>query len=76
MSHPKTEIRQHPAGGFTLAVPATEAGTTRVYAGHFETEGDAAYALEPVRRPRWRQIALRLFQQAKRPARPARTSHE
>jgi hypothetical protein len=65
--HHKTEVKQHPAGGFTLAVPAsTHPGSSfRYYAGHFETEEAAVFALGPVRRPRWRQLALRLIRQCK-----------
>jgi len=70
MSTPsKPEVRQHPAGGYTVAVPAPAAArsTVRHYAGHFDTEEAAAFALNPVRRPRWRQLAFRLIRNATRP---------
>ncbi|HTO05203.1 MAG TPA: hypothetical protein VL069_15950 [Opitutus sp.] len=63
----KTEIREHPRGGYTLAVPASKSvdTTVRHYAGQFDTEEAAAFALNPVRRPRWRQLAFRLLRSAK-----------
>lgn len=51
MTHqPNTEIRQHPAGEFTLAVPVKNTATARVYVGRFKTADAAAARLDQVHR--------------------------
>ena len=51
MTHqPHTEIRQHPDGEFTLAVPVKNTATARVYVGRFKTADAAAARLDQVHR--------------------------